>query len=167
MAYTTTINTTFTKTHAEHIASKIAADLHQLQRLYGYPSEKQINDYVVELVNFLADGYLKSVDYGFRKNGSWILAVSYEINETTGTLRDDNSGRIPVGKDITGATFGSYLRNSSRYEDLSSTEKDKVLTTIPIKRQGGDDPLSGLIGNHDKTYASGGVDAIRKIITTN
>jgi hypothetical protein len=167
MAYTTTINTTFTKTHAEHIASKIAADLYQLQRLYGSPSEKQISDYVIELINFLADGYLESVDYGFKKNGEWILAVSYKICETTGNLRDDNSGRIPVGKDITGCAWGSYLRNNRKYYDLPGAQKDKILATIPIKRDHAPDPLSGSSGNHDKTYAAGGVEANRTVIFKN
>lgn len=165
MAYTTTIGITFTKTHAEHIASKIAADLYQMQRFYGSPSEQKIKDYVTELIAFLADGYLKSIDYGFKKNDEWILAISYEISQTTGGIRDDNSGRIPIGKDITGASWGSFLRYNDKYENLSSTEISEFQSKLPFKREGTTDPFNGQYSSYDKTYSTGGTDANRKIIT--
>ena len=165
MAYTTTANTTFTKTHAEHIASKIAADLHQFSRFYGNPSDQAIKNYVQELVILLADGYLESVDYGFQKDGKWILALSYEVYESTGTLKDDNSGRIPPGKDISGATWYSYLRRSSKFWKLSNEDQEKIHTSITIKRSSASDPSTGVSSNHDKTYSSTGVGTDRKIIS--
>lgn len=165
MSYTTTINTTFTKTHAEHIASKIAADLRQLQGFYGSPSEQKINDYIQELVILLSDGYLKSIDYGFQKDGEWVLVLSYEIYESSGTLKDDNTGRVPIGINTTGASWYSYLRKSSKFENLSFSEQEKIESSINIKRSGASDPSIGLFSSHDKTYSSSGVGADRKVFS--
>lgn len=164
MAYTTTGNKTFTKTDAEKIASKIATDLFQFLRFYQFPSEKNIDDYVAELIILLAEGHLESVDYGFQKEGKWVLALHYEIYESTGSLKDDNAGRIPPGIDISGASWYSYLRKSKKFTALSTEQREKIEATIPIKRSGAPDPLSGLTGNYDKTYSATGVGADRKII---
>ena len=37
-SYTITETTTFTVTHARHMAAKVSADLKRMQRFYGYPS---------------------------------------------------------------------------------------------------------------------------------
>ena len=71
-SYTVTDTTTFTRTHARHIAAKIATDLKRMQRFYGEPSNSQIADYESEAVEFLKEGLLDTVTYGFRLNGNWI-----------------------------------------------------------------------------------------------
>ena len=43
-SYTVTESTTFTVTHARHIAAKVATDLKRLQRFYGKPSDSAIAD---------------------------------------------------------------------------------------------------------------------------
>lgn len=160
-----TINTsTFTVTHAEYLSSKIAADLKQIQAFYGDPDDARIDKYIQELIILLKGGYLLSVDYGFKKNDKWVLAVSYEVNQVTGTLIDNNPGKVPAGVDIQGARFGSYLRQSKKFEDLSEAEQNKINATLPFQRGGCDDPLSGLYGSHDKTYSAGNHEVKRKII---
>jgi hypothetical protein len=115
-------------------------------------------------VILLKGGYLASIDYGFRKNGVWVLALSYSVNPTTGQFIDNNPGRVPPGKDVSGASFWSYLRRSQKYFDLSTEELEKVNASITIKRGGADDPQTGLNGTQDKTYSSGGQQVNRKII---
>lgn len=159
-----TYTSAFTVTHAEYLSSKIAADLRQIQSLYGSPSDIHINNYVQELIVLFKGGYLSSVDYGFQKNSAWVLAVSYQVSSVTGMLIDNSPGRVPPGKDITGATFYSYLRPSTKYNELSQTERQKVDDSITIKRSGAGDPQSGLMGIQDKTYSAGGQQVNRKII---
>lgn len=51
---TGTNSTTFTRTNARLIASKIAADLRQMRLFYGKPSAERVDEYVDELVELLA-----------------------------------------------------------------------------------------------------------------
>jgi hypothetical protein len=164
MSTTQTNTSTFTVTHAEYLSSKIAADLKQMQAFYGNPDDARIDRYIDELVILFKAGYLLSVDYGFRKNNKWVLAVSYEVNQLTGSLIDNNPGRVPAGEDISGTTFGSYLRKTQKFFDLSSTAQQQVNATLPFNRGDADDPLSGLNGSHDKTYSAGNTEVKRKII---
>ena len=49
--YSYTQSTTFTVTHAKHLASKIAADLNACSRLYNQPSLATVDDYTEELTS--------------------------------------------------------------------------------------------------------------------
>lgn len=159
-----TITNTFTVTNAEYLASKVAADLRQLKSFYTQPSEEKIDQYVKELVILLKGGYISSVDYGFTKSDSWVLAISYSVNPVTGQLVDDSPGRVPAGKDISGASWGSFMRYSTKFENLSGAEQATVKSTLPFQRGGAADPQDGLYGLNDKTYSSGGQQINRKII---
>jgi hypothetical protein len=159
-----TSTNTFTITNAQYLASKIAADLRQMKSFYGQPSEEDIDKYVQELVILLKGGYISSVDYGFRKNGLWVLAISYAVNPVTGQLLDDNPGRVPPGRDVSGASWGSFLRYSARFYELTADERGKVESSLPFQRGGSSDPQNGLYGQNDKTYSSGGQQINRKII---
>jgi hypothetical protein len=159
-----TNTSTFTITNAQYLASKIAADLRQMKSFYGQPSENDIDKYVQELVILLKGGYIASVDYGFRKNGLWVLAVSYTVNSVTGQLVDDHPGRVPVGKDISSATWGSFLRYAARFYELTADQRGSLESSLPFQRGGSSDPQNGLYGQNDKTYSSGGQQLNRKII---
>ena len=69
-SYTLTETTAFTRTHAIHIAAKIATDLKRMQRLYGFPSDSEIHRYELEAVELLKEGYLGTVTYGFKAQRS-------------------------------------------------------------------------------------------------
>jgi hypothetical protein len=69
-SYTDTI--AFTHTHAVHLATKVAADLKRVQRLYGSPSDVAIAEYAGEMIALLKAGYLGTVTYGYRRDGDWI-----------------------------------------------------------------------------------------------
>ena len=57
-SYTVTDTITFTRTHARHMAAKVATDLKRMQRFYGEPSEKWIDAFEAEAVEFLKEGLL-------------------------------------------------------------------------------------------------------------
>jgi hypothetical protein len=156
----TGINTN-TKIDAKYLGSKIAADLRQLQILYGKPSNSDIDSYVDEFITLIKEGYIKSVDYGYRKNEIWIVGVSYEVS--TFNSVDDSPGKIPVDKDITGATWGSYMRKSQKFYNLSSDQQLAVLKSLPFQRSiNNNDPQNGANWTYDKAYGSGDVELKRK-----
>lgn len=66
MSYSYTTTETFTLTHARHLAAKVAADMHQCQRFYDYPTDAKIKEYEQELVVLLHGGYVESYEFGFK-----------------------------------------------------------------------------------------------------
>ena len=71
MSMTSTRTSTFTIANARYVTSKIKADLKLLQRAYGSPTDADIEAYGEEAAQLLNGGYLGTVTYGFRRNGSW------------------------------------------------------------------------------------------------
>jgi len=106
-SYSYTESTTFTVTHARHMAAKIATDLKRMQRLYGQPYDWQITQFEEEAVAIMKAGYLADVTYGFKRNGQWIEpTLKYTARDLAGaSAGDDDPGRVLPGKDISGATF--------------------------------------------------------------
>jgi hypothetical protein len=135
-----------------------------MQSLYGRPLDNEIADYQQEIILLLKEGLLTSVDYGFQKNGTWILALSYEANNISGILIDNNPGRVPIGINITGASWYSYLRKNSQYYSLSQAERDAIDGRITIKRSSATDPQTGLSGQYDKIYGASSQQLNRKVI---
>ncbi len=163
MTNTYTTSTTFTRTHAAYIASKVAADLRQMQRFYGKPSDTEIANYVTELVELLAGGYLASVDYGFRVNNKWVVALSYAAYGNSIISADDRSGHIPVGVDISGASWGSYLRKNAAFDNLSPADQQRVEAALPIKRSNTEEPQPGNgLWTSDRAYSSNGTALQRR-----
>lgn len=160
---TTSSTTTFTRTNARYIASKIAADLRQMQLFYDEPSSSHIDDYVDEVVEYLAAGYLNSVEYGFRKDGNWVVSLRYEVRYD-GTLTDGAPGGVDPHADTTGAHFHSFLSQNSAFSALSSATQAEFKAKLPVDRTPGQEPghVNGywVSGN---TYASGGVGAGRQM----
>ena len=117
MSYSVTYTDTetFTRTHARHMAAKVATDLKRLQRFYGHPSDGRIADFEAEVIEFLKEGYLGTVRYGFRRNGNWIEpTLSYSAHDLEGaSANDDDPGRVLPGADTRGASFYSYLTYQS------------------------------------------------------
>jgi len=161
MSGTATGTTTFTRTNARHIASKIAADLRQMRAFHGYPTLDWIDKYVDEMVEFLARNWVRTVEYGFRRNGNWVLSLRYEVR-TDGTIKDTGAGRVPARVDLTGAPFHSFMSYTSEY--WSAADRDTVLDTLPFRRTAGSEP--GHVNGYwdsGKSYASGGVGAVRSV----
>ena len=120
-SYTLSETTTFTVTHAKHIAAKVATDLKRLQRLYGQPDDARIAKYEAEATALLKAGYLGTVTYGYRRNGQWIEPTlrftARDLAETA--ANDDVPGKVRPGANISGASFYSYLRRGTRSNSSS------------------------------------------------
>lgn len=157
LSFTVANTQTFTITHARHMAAKVATDLRRMQRFYGSPSESSIAAYEAELIALLKAGYLKEVTYGFKRGNEWIEpSLRYTADELFGSGSDDDPGRVRPGRDISGATFGSYLFYSEKYLNASSSDRDSALKDVPFAR--GNAPAPGINGylESDKTYSAGG-----------
>jgi len=157
-SYTLSDTTTFTITHARHIAAKVATDLKRMQRFYGKPSDSEIANYELEIIEFLAEGFLGTVAYGFHCNGKWIEpTLEYTAHDLAGLpAEDEDPGRIRPGADITGASFYSFLTYSDAWNYLSEDEKKKFRERLPFIRTGAEEPgVNGYFSN-DRTYSAGG-----------
>lgn len=157
-AFTISETTTFTVTHARHMAAKVATDLKRLQRFYGAPSDAAIAEFEAEVIELLKENYLGTVTYGFRRNGEWIEpTLRYTARDLAGgSATDDDPGRIRPGVDTAGASFYSYLTYSATWSNLSQAERDRVKKRLPIERTGAPEPSVNGYLTDDRTYASGG-----------
>lgn len=157
-SYSYTESTTFTVTHARHMAAKIATDLKRIQRLYGKPSDQDIADYEAEAVALMKAGYLSSVTYGFKRGGLWIEpTLKYSSRDLVGgTANDDDPGKIRPGKDVSGALFTSFLSYTDAYFNLPQTDRDAFKDGLPFQRTSGTEPpVNGYLAS-DRTYSAGG-----------
>ncbi len=148
---------TFTVTNAKYIASKVAADLKRVQRFYNAPNDSLIQSFELELVEFLKNGVLDSVTYGFQRNGQWIEpTLKYKAQELFGiTTRDDDPGSIKPNADVTGASFCSYLNYNDSWARKTESERNEFYKNLPFIRTNGSEPsVKGYLSN-DLTYSSG------------
>lgn len=151
-----TITQTQTKTHARHIASKVAADLKRVQRVYQVdrPTDSEISDYQKELTLLLYEGYLGSVSYGFKKDQQWVLALKYTA--TAGGLSDSaDPGEIGRKTNISGTYFTSFLSYSSLWAQASVEDQKEFEKLLPFSRVSGTDPGVGINWTGNRNYLSG------------
>jgi hypothetical protein len=163
MSYTTTY--TFTRSNAEYVGSKIVADLRQMNRWLGKPSEDSIEQYRQELVELLPGRYIEAVTYGLRKNSQWVAALSYVAKLDGSLVADDRSGGLShyASIDKSGTVWGSFLVFSSAWHNLSSTERGAIQERLPFIRVGSEEPGSGLgYWTTEKTYSANGSGVLRK-----
>ena len=157
-SFSYTESSTFTVTHARHMAAKVATDLKRMQRFYGKPSDTSIVEYEAEVIEMLKAGYLGTVTYGFKRNGKWIEpTLRYTARDLAGmSASDDDPGRIRPGADISGTSFYSYMTYSAAWDQLTQAQRDAFKVTLPFMRNGAAEPgISGYLSN-DRTYSSGG-----------
>jgi hypothetical protein len=155
-SYSHADTSTFTLASAQYVASKVAADLRQLQRWYGHPSDQEILDYAVEAAVLAHRGYLKKVIYGFRRNGAWVLTLEYTA--VAGTLAaDDRAGGVYRHADVAGAQFHSYLYRTDAWWQLTTAERHAVDAAAGIRRVGAQ-ALGYTGGQHivDRAYSARG-----------
>lgn len=156
-SYTNSETQTITVTHAKYLASKVATDLKRIQRFYGSPSDLEISSYETELIEFLKNGYLSEINYGFKRGDNWIEpTIKYTAKDLAGMSGDDDPGQIRPNADISGASFYSYLITNSKYSNLTNADRESFDKTLPFLRGGAPTPgISGYMSS-DKTYSSGG-----------
>jgi hypothetical protein len=141
MTATYTTSATFTIVDARYVASKLGADLRNLNARYGRPALSNIDEYVEETAQFLKAGFLETVDFGFKAGDSWILRLRYAA-AAGGQLRDVAPGRLPA-VNVDGRPFHSYLRHSSAYRAATPEERTAFRQLLPFERSSGDEPLLG------------------------
>jgi len=162
MSYSFTTSETFTRTHARYLSSKIGADLRLMLRYYGRPTEAEIEDYMVELTELLAGGYVASFEAGFKKDGLRAVSVLYEVR-VDGTISDDNAGGLYARADITGASWFSFLTYSAEWDNLNFAGQKRIRDSLPVDRMPGSAPGDGAgYWEGGRSYASGGVGATRR-----
>lgn len=159
MTQSTTVSesVTFSLTHAKHIAAKVATDLKRMQRFYNAPSDKSIAEYETEVIQLLKHGYLHEVTYGFRRDGAWIEpTLRYSASDLSGTMADDDPGRIRPGASIVGASFYSYLTYKPAWNALSVAQQVSFKKDLPFQRGGAPEPSVHGYLETDLTYSAGG-----------
>lgn len=157
-SFTSTESSTFTITHARHMAAKVATDLRRMNRYYGKPSIAKIADFEEEITQLLKHGYLKKVIYGFKRGPNMIEpTLTYTAEELSyDGASDDDPGRVKPNKDVEGATFYSFLTYTSAWTAKSQSEKDEFDAGLPFQRGVADEPGADGYYANDKTYSSGG-----------
>jgi Bacterial HORMA domain family 1 len=157
-SYTLSETETFTVTHARHMAAKVATDLKRMQRLYGYPGDARIAEFEAEITEFLKEGYLGTVTYGFKRNGEWIEpTLRYTARDLAdGAANDDDPGKVRPGRDVSGATFYSFLTYGGAWYSASDADKAAFEKRLPLQRGTASEPgVNGYLSD-DRIYSSGG-----------
>lgn len=157
-SFTITESTTFTVTHARHMASKVATDLKRMQRFYERPTDSHIANIETEVIELLKAGYLGTLTVGFKRNDQWIEpTLRYTARDLAGmTAVDEDPGRISPGANVSGATFYNYLTYSSAWRALTKAEKEAFESRMPYHRAAAEEPTVNGYLEADKTYSSGG-----------
>ena len=158
MTTTYTSSETESQTYAEYLASKVAADLHRIRRIYGKPSENEIQKYRREMEVLLKHRYIQSVYYGFRKGDEWISpTLFYDVDYNSTKRKDDSPGRVPLRGEVEDARFYSFLLYSLRWGGLSSQEQKKFIEEHGIiERTMRTEPSSSGL-SASKTYSYDGI----------
>ena len=105
MTQTFTKSNTFTITHARHLASKVAADMHLCAHYYGNPPEDWIRDYSEELAQYLNEGYLEEYEFGYARGGVRVVTWRYKVDTNGAITTDDRAGKVVAYVDVAGASF--------------------------------------------------------------
>jgi hypothetical protein len=167
MTSSITRSASFTITDARYVSAKLAADLRQLNNLYGRPPLSDLDDYAEEAALLLRDGHLGTVDYGFKdvSTNEWKLRLRYTAT-VGGQLVDSRIGSLPTTANVAPYAFYSYLTYSAKFNGLTTTQQSSIKTTLPIVRVGADEPSarSGTSqGGH--SYARNGAGVDRNVYT--
>jgi hypothetical protein len=165
MTSTGSRTTEFTITDARYVGARIGADLRLLNGLYGEPELGSIDDFIEEAAQLLRDGYLGTVDYGFRQDVSneWKLRLRYTAT-TGGQLINSRPGSLPTAANLLGYDFCSYLTYSAKFRNLSGPSRAAIVARLPVQRVTGDEPATGagsFLTGHG--YARNGVGVTRDI----
>lgn len=164
MSYTTTQTATFNRSHARYVATKVAADLRRMQRLYRWPTDKVIDDLMTEITELLALDHLKTVEIGFDRNGKRMFSLSYESRRDGTLVSDDNAGGLPRGVDVTGCHHINYLTFTEKWFALTQTERDAVEAKLPYVRSPAPEPQDGSgYWTQDRSYSAAGGGTVRRV----
>ena len=167
MTSTRTASASFTITEARYVGTKIGADLRMINSLYGRPALTDIDDYTEEVALLLRDGYLGTVDYGFKDTitNAWKLRLRYTAT-TGGQLLDSRPGNLPATASVAGYGLSSYLTYSLKFLLLTSAQQATVKERLPITRVGAAEPTTGAGSTQSgHGYGRNGVGVNRDLYT--
>jgi hypothetical protein len=153
-----TFTETFTRTHARHLAGRVTSDLRQSYLLYGSPPEARLGQYMDELEELLAGGYVKEYQFGFERNGQSVWSLRYKVGPDGMLNTSGAAGGVPARINILGADFFNFLTFSTAWFALSTSAKGAVEAKLPFSRTTGG--LPGTANGSwvtDRTFAAGGV----------
>jgi hypothetical protein len=162
MAYTYT--TTFTLSHAKHLASKVVADLYQCSLLYDHPSLDSVQAYEEELTTLLAGRYVETYEFGFKLNEQRVLTWHYTVGPAGDLQGDSRSGSLVRGVDVGGAQYFNFLTYSNQWGQLTPADREAIKKGLPFQRASGSAPGDG--SGHwviEHSYSAGGVLVTRKV----
>jgi hypothetical protein len=133
----------FTIVQARYVGAKIGADLRMVHNLYGKPDLDEIEKYVDETALLLRDGYLNTVDFGFKQKGinAWKLRLRYTAT-IGGQLLDNRPGNFPTNVAVAGLPFYSYLTYSNKFKLLPATTQTEIKKSLPVQRVGAAEPTA-------------------------
>lgn len=152
---------TFTRANARRLAGRVATDLHQSQLLYGRPAAERVEDFLTELEELLAGGYVATYEFGFERDGRSLWALRYTVGPDGSLI--GNAGGLPRGIDITGGSWFNHLTYTSAWWDLPSEARTALRDKFPVVRTTGGPPsYSHGYWQTDRTYADGGVGLVRE-----
>lgn len=167
MSSSYTLTASFTVTDARYVGAKIGADLRLLHAYYGRPSLSDIDDYAEEVALLLRDGYLGTVDYGFKNGDAWTLRLRYTAS-AGGHLANNRPGSLPTDSQVAGSAFHSYLTYSSKFHDLPADRRAAVTVALPITRTGAAEPTAGSGSTaYGHGYGRNGAGVSRDVYTVN
>jgi hypothetical protein len=88
----------------------------------------------------------------------WIEpTLRYTAADLAGSGADDDPGRVSPGKDISGASFHSFLTYSPAWDALTAEQRATVKGQLPLQRVSGSEAsVSNGYFADDKNYSSGG-----------
>ena len=156
----------FGRAHAAYLASKIAADLKQLQLFYGEPTGPNIDRFESEMIILLVNRCVSKVTYGFVRANDWVMALRYTVTDNGLFLRDDRSGRIPASADVCGAAWHSFLEYTHTWQRLERGRKEEIVGEVPFMRTNGAVPGDRFgVWESDKNFSTGGMMLKREILS--
>lgn len=164
MSSTYTTSKTFTRTHARHLGSKVAADLRQCSLFYDAPDPDAVADYEAELVELLTGGYMDRYEFGFKRDGKRILSWRYVVGPDgdMDSVTGDAGSLYALAKTI-GASYYNFVSYSDAWWALTPTERDKIKQALPISRASGSLPGDGNgYWAESRDYGAGGVRVTRQ-----
>lgn len=165
MSSTFTTTTTFTRTHAKHLAAKVVSDLYQCHLLYDHPDLDDIENYEGELIEMLASEYVETYEFGFEKNDKRVLSLRYTVGADGGLHGDSNAGGVyaKASAVVAGATYFNFMTYSTKWTKLSAAQRASFKSGLPIQRTSGSLPGDGDgYWQVDHGYTAGGVRVERK-----
>jgi hypothetical protein len=163
MMSTYTITSTFTRTHAKHLAAKVVTDLYQCAMFYDHPGEDDIANYETELIELLANEYVYTYEFGFKTGDKRLLSWHYTVGTDGGLHGDANAGNIYAKATLAPATYFNFLTPSSKWSKLTSAQQAAFEKGLPVQRTPGSSPVDGDgYWQVDNAYSAGGVRVQRK-----